>query len=270
VQELTAVEERFNRALLRSDWRTIEQMQADELVFTNTDRSVSDKATELGSLRSGDVKFDSIEMSDVKVDQFVDVSVVTGKLIEKGRSKIDDLSGTYRFTDVWVKRRGGWQLVAGQETLVSAVTSGQQTPVAVDEEPHHHVLFTNEFVIVIRATLGAGETTLYHVHSHDTADVNLVSSTTSEELFGKQEGLPETSHAGDVSADSIKESITHRVRNVGSGPMDTFHVEFLQRPAQPSSQAAARVAAEIAEHMLSQRLRPNLHRLPQQCPETIR
>lgn len=128
--------------------------------------------------------------------------------------------------------------------LSAAMTSGQQNPVAVDEEPHHHVLFRNEFVIVIRATLQRGEATLYHVHAHDSADIELVSSTTTEQLLGKAEGSPDTSQAGDVSAESLKEPITHRVRNVGSGPMDIFHVEFLQRPAQASSQAAARVSAE--------------------------
>jgi quercetin dioxygenase-like cupin family protein len=130
--------------------------------------------------------------------------------------------------------------------LSVAIVSGQQTPVATDEEPHHHVLFKNEFVIVIRATLQPGESTLYHTHSHDSADVELVASTTTEQLFGKDEGPAETSLPGEVSADSLKEPITHRVRNVGIGPMDIFHVEFLQRPAQPSARVAAPVAAENA------------------------
>ena len=52
VRELTAIEEKFNHALLRSDWKTIEQMQGDDLIFTNSDGSVSDKATEVGSERA--------------------------------------------------------------------------------------------------------------------------------------------------------------------------------------------------------------------------
>ena len=130
--------------------------------------------------------------------------------------------------------------------LSAAIALGQETPVPVDEEPHHHVLFRNDFVTVIRATLQPGEATLYHVHSHDSADVELVSSTTTEQLLGKAEGSPETSHAGEVSADSLKEPVSHRVRNVGSGPMDIFHVEFLQRPTRPSSLSAAQPAAENA------------------------
>jgi quercetin dioxygenase-like cupin family protein len=130
--------------------------------------------------------------------------------------------------------------------LSAVIASGQQTPVATDEEPHHHVLFKNEFVEVIRATLQPGESTLYHTHSHDSAGFEFVASTTTEQLFGKAEGPSETSHPGEVSADSLNEPITHRVHNVGSGPMDVFHVELLRRPAQPSARAAAPVAAENA------------------------
>jgi hypothetical protein len=112
-------------------------------------------------------------------------------------------------------------------------------PIRTDEEPHHHVLFKNELVIVLRATLRPGESTLYHTHFHDSADVELLASTTTEQLFGKEEGPQETSQAGEVSVDSLNRPITHRVHNVGKSPMDIFHVEFLQRPAQPSARAAA-------------------------------
>ncbi len=115
-KELIAVEQGFNDALLRADWKAVEQIESDDLVFTNADGSVTHKSDEVGSIRSGDLKFESIEMSDVKVQDLGDVAVVTGKLVEKGRYKTVDLSGTYRYTDVWAKRTGKWQLVAGQET----------------------------------------------------------------------------------------------------------------------------------------------------------
>jgi ketosteroid isomerase-like protein len=116
-KELIAAEQSFNNALLRADWRTIDQLYADDLVFTNADGSVTHKSDTVASIRSDDLKFESIEMSDVRVQDFGDVGVVTGKLVEKGRYKTTDLGGSYRFTDVWAKRNGRWQLVAGQETL---------------------------------------------------------------------------------------------------------------------------------------------------------
>jgi len=46
-------------------------------------------------------------------------------------------------------------------------------PVPMEKEPHHHVLFRNEFIEVIRATLLPGESTLFHTHSHNTAGFDL-------------------------------------------------------------------------------------------------
>ena len=115
-KELIAMENRYNDALLRADWKALESILADDLIFNNADGSVSHKRDTISSIRSGDIKFDSIAMSDVEVQVFGNVGVVTGKLVEKARYKAIDLSGTYRFTDVWVKRDGTWQNVTGQET----------------------------------------------------------------------------------------------------------------------------------------------------------
>jgi ketosteroid isomerase-like protein len=115
-KELITIEKGFNSALVRSDWKAVERMYADDLIFTNADGSVTHKLDEVAAVRSGDIKMDSIEMSDERVQDFGDVAVTTGEVVEKGRYKTADLSGTYRFTDVWAKRNGRWQLVAGQET----------------------------------------------------------------------------------------------------------------------------------------------------------
>jgi hypothetical protein len=55
-----------------------------------------------------------------------DVAVVTGKLVERGHFKSADLTGTYRFTDVWAKRNGRWQLVRGQETKTPDTQTASQ------------------------------------------------------------------------------------------------------------------------------------------------
>lgn len=115
-KELISMENRYNDALVRADWKSLESILADDLIFNNADGSVSHKPDTISGLMLGDIKFDSIAMSDVKVQDFGGVGVVTGKLVEKARYKSSDLSGSYRFLDVWVKRQGRWQNVAGQET----------------------------------------------------------------------------------------------------------------------------------------------------------
>ena len=126
--------------------------------------------------------------------------------------------------------------------MCACLSWAQPAPVPKDEEPHHHVLLKNELVEVIRATLAPGESTLYHIHSYDSAGFDLVTSTSAEQLLGKPEEPPSTSKAGEVWAESG--SYTHRIHNVGNGPVDVFDVDFLQAPKQPPAEAAAPVAAE--------------------------
>ncbi len=116
-KELVTLENRYNDALVRADWKMLETIEADDLIFTNADGSVSHKPDLVSSLKSGDVRFESIAMSEVKVQSFGKVGVVTGRLIVKALYKANDISGAYRFTDVFAKRHGKWEHVTGQETL---------------------------------------------------------------------------------------------------------------------------------------------------------
>ena len=117
--DLIQLENRFNDALVRADLKTIEEIEADDLIFTDATGTVTSKAEEMQSLKSGDIKFESIQMTDARTQDFGDIAVVTGRLVEKAQYKNADISGTYRFTDVWAKRKSKWEHVAGQETLLS-------------------------------------------------------------------------------------------------------------------------------------------------------
>ena len=119
-KELIELENRFSEALVRADIGVIEEIEANDLIFTDAAGLVTSKADEIQSLKSGEVKFTSIKMTDTRVQDYGNVAVVTGSLSEKAQYKNTDISGTYRFTDVWARRNGKWEHVAGQETLVAA------------------------------------------------------------------------------------------------------------------------------------------------------
>jgi ketosteroid isomerase-like protein len=116
-KDLVELENHFNEALVHADVGAIEGIEANDLVFTDATGMVTSKADEIKSIKSGEVSFESIKMTETRVQDFGNVGVVTGSLMEKAQYKNTDISGTYRFTDVWAKRNGKWQHVAGQETL---------------------------------------------------------------------------------------------------------------------------------------------------------
>jgi len=124
-------------------------------------------------------------------------------------------------------------------------TQEASAPVPVENEPLHHVVLKNEWVVVIHLTLPPGERTLFHTHTHDRVAIPLSSTSITQQVLNGKEGPPSASDPGAFSALTLaSNSYTHRVHNVGSVPYDVLDVEILERPRTPSALAAAAVAAE--------------------------
>jgi len=87
---------------------------------TDTDPSgrVTDRTQDKKDLSSGDLKFQFVELSDLKVRVYGNAAVATGLNTAKGTFKGQEINSSFRFTDTWVKRNGKWQAVASQGTKV--------------------------------------------------------------------------------------------------------------------------------------------------------
>jgi hypothetical protein len=112
IAELSKLEQVWNDAYVHSNVEPLEQLLADDLVVTMTDMAVLTKAQSIGLLRSGHLKFPRYETSDIRIRVYNDAAVVTGRLqrtrMVNGNSVADD----WRFTKVYVRRSGKWQVVA--------------------------------------------------------------------------------------------------------------------------------------------------------------
>jgi quercetin dioxygenase-like cupin family protein len=129
--------------------------------------------------------------------------------------------------------------------LVAALQTSKPTPVPVEQEPHHHTVLKNDYVLVMHVTIPEGERTTYHVHSHDRMSVALSSTNFSQQKMDEPEGPSTPAKPGDVSAATLGEAPwVHRVHNIGPGVFDVLDVELLQRPQQPSASVAGPIAAE--------------------------
>ena len=112
-QTLMRIEQELLDALLKNDVSANQKYLAETYVFTAPDGEVMDKARSIADLKSGDLKFESSKFEDMKVQVYGDTAIVTYATTDKGTYKGKDLSGRYRWTDVFIKRNGNWQLVAG-------------------------------------------------------------------------------------------------------------------------------------------------------------
>jgi hypothetical protein len=99
---------------------------ADDAILVYPDGAVATKAIEVQSIESGAVTADSLEIVDPKVTVVnADSAFITGRsVIKNGKSKgpnekkAIDISGEYRFLDVYARRNGNWQAVASQATKI--------------------------------------------------------------------------------------------------------------------------------------------------------
>ncbi len=109
---LTKLETKWNDAQLRGDADALGQLWADELVVTVQEMPVMNKAQSLKIVASGRVKFKQYETSEVKFDIFGDAAVVTGRLKRVRERQGKDVEDDWRFTKVYARREGKWQVVA--------------------------------------------------------------------------------------------------------------------------------------------------------------
>jgi ketosteroid isomerase-like protein len=116
--QITKLEQEWAQAIVKSGPVAVDKYEADDIVSTDLNGRVTDKAQDKTDLSSGDLKFESLTPSDIKVHVYGNAAVATGTGTVKGTFKGQDISGTYRFTDTWVKRNGKWQAVASQVTKI--------------------------------------------------------------------------------------------------------------------------------------------------------
>ena len=116
-QELIKIENGWSNAVVKRDGPALQQLYADEYLYTDSDGVVRNKTQDIADVTSGRAKIASFLLDDLKVHVYGETAVVTGRNTLKGTFEGKDISGSYRFTDVFVKRAGRWQAVATQSSL---------------------------------------------------------------------------------------------------------------------------------------------------------
>jgi ketosteroid isomerase-like protein len=153
-QALLNVETAWSQAAVNRDRARLEPFYADEYIFTNEDGLASNKAKEIADITSGTFRLTSFRFSDLKVHLYGAVALVTGQNTITGRWEDigKDISGPYRFTDVFVKRSGRWQCVASQSSRVTPSNASGQTQYQ-PESPAGQSLATTEQQTVTTAQI---------------------------------------------------------------------------------------------------------------------
>ena len=117
-EEIRALEHARNEAIVHGDAATLESMTSDDYTFVTLRGELRTKAEIVKGFSTGAFKYESREISGLKVRVYGNAAVVTGRSSQKGTEDGKDYSGAYRFTRVYVKQDGRWLTVALQATLI--------------------------------------------------------------------------------------------------------------------------------------------------------
>ena len=118
--ELMQIERDIGQANIRRDKAYFDRIEADEFIFTGSNGGLTTKAEDLAGLDEpvGDVKLTGYDVDEMKVKVYGRTAVVWGRVTSTYKGKDRESVSRTRFTDVFIKRNGRWQIVAGQSSRI--------------------------------------------------------------------------------------------------------------------------------------------------------
>jgi len=118
-QVLIDLENKWVEALAKSDTATLDAIFADTYVDTDENSHRNDKQGVLAVLKSGQLKIESVKLSNMKVYDYGDAAVVTGSAAQAGNYQGQTLRALIIFTDTFVRQKGKWKAVASHRSAAT-------------------------------------------------------------------------------------------------------------------------------------------------------
>jgi quercetin dioxygenase-like cupin family protein len=111
---------------------------------------------------------------------------------------------------------------------LSAASAGTLTePVPVEKEPHHHIVFQNQYVRVLDVFFPVGEISLFHTHSNDNIGIPISGDKSQAQPEGGAWSEPANVKPGAAGFRNGRgQAYTHRVRSAGKLPFHVVDVEI--------------------------------------------
>lgn len=142
--------------------------------------------------------------------------------------QVENLSGkAMQNIEIELKRANGMGATVKSATVESKAQGTATDPVAVEQEPHHHVVFENQYVRVLDVVVNPGDTTLFHKHSLDNVAVQLNEADIKRQFPG-EDWVATPAKEGSVGfVAGTRTPYTHRISNTGTTIFHVLDVEIL-------------------------------------------
>ncbi|HEY1695112.1 MAG TPA: nuclear transport factor 2 family protein [Polyangiaceae bacterium] len=115
---IRAAEERLWQAQLAGDVEALDDLIADELLFTGLAGSLETKAADLQQHRSGGLKITRLEPLEFHVRAIPGGAITSVKMDAAALIAGAPTSAVLRYTRVWVSEGGRWRIAGGHMSVV--------------------------------------------------------------------------------------------------------------------------------------------------------
>ena len=123
-----AADAEFFKALLGADVAALEELLAADFILVDVmGGSEIPKAALIETIRSGQLKFESIKPADTHVRIYGATGVVIGRTEMAMRFEDTAFTTQSRYTHVYVEDRGRWRMVSAQGTPIADAPGAQDS-----------------------------------------------------------------------------------------------------------------------------------------------
>ena len=115
-EEILALERQRRDAQLAGDWRTIQRLNAADFTEIGGTGLIRTAAQNADDMRSGRLRFDSVEYGEQQVRVLGEVAIVTGVGHRFGSFGGTRFEQRFRYSRTYARRGGEWRMVFAQTT----------------------------------------------------------------------------------------------------------------------------------------------------------
>lgn len=118
-KEIEQMEEAWRNAVLRSSSAAMSPLLADDYIAITPSGTLETKDMTLANLRAGVLHVTSIKLSEQRLRFYGDTALVTSRAEVRGTIANHDISGSYRYTHVYVRSpEGTWKMVSFEASRI--------------------------------------------------------------------------------------------------------------------------------------------------------
>jgi ketosteroid isomerase-like protein len=118
-RQIEQLEETFRAAMLNGDATALSSLLADDYMGITASGTLQTRDNLLAELRSGKVRFTVLNISDRKIRFYNATALVTCRAEIKGTTPEGAMSGSDRYTRVYVRQPGGqWKIVSFEASSI--------------------------------------------------------------------------------------------------------------------------------------------------------